>query len=365
MKRRILMHMGPSVGNYRVLVAGSEENVGFASPEFISAMKECLDGLAELTGADGGYLPFIIPGSGTAAMESVTTFLREGDRILVLSNGVFGDRWSQIFERFPVQVDKLTARAGESVAMNRISEMVSANSYRMTVMTHVETSTGVRAPVREMISAVRKNSDIVVVDGVASVGGEEVNAALWNADIVLTASQKAIGAPPGLGLLVVRKSLLASADKDRVCGYFLDLRNWAQVMEGMMALKGGYFSTPPVSAVFSMREALRLAREEGLSSRVERHAAAASAIRKAVEDMGLQVVAREGLRSNTVTGVLLGGLDPGEFLKRCADNGVEFAAGVHPELKGRYFRIGHMGWVNSNDVAAAIHAMKKTVGEMT
>ena len=364
MKRKILMHMGPSVGNYKVTLAGVTENVGFASPEFIAAMKESLEGVAEVMGAGSDHMPFIIPGSGTAAMESAVTFLRRGDRVLVLSNGVFGDRWLRIFERYPVKVDYLNARAGETVLPEDAGKFASVNKYRLTVMTHVETSTGVRSPVHELIHSVRASSDIVAVDGVASVGGENVSAKEWDADIVLTASQKAIGAPPGLGLLVVRKSLLGVDGNDRISGFFLDLNNWAPVMQGMLDMKGGYFATPPISTIFSLREAFRLAREEGLSKRIERHASAAGEIRSGVQELGLGIVAMDGLRSNTVTGVRLDGIDAAEFVKKCADRGVEFATGVHPELKGKYFRIGHMGWVTDLDVTAALEVIKQVLHEM-
>ncbi len=364
MKRRILMHMGPSVGNYRVMLAGVMENVGFASAEFISAMKECLEGLLELTGASGDYMPFAIPGSGTAAMESVVTFLHKGDRVLVMSNGVFGDRWSRILERYPLKVDYLSAGAGKTVTPDDAARQAAGNRYRLAVMTHVETSTGVRAPVSELIAAVRQNSDIVAVDGVASVGGEAVEASKWDADIVLTASQKAIGAPPGLGLLVARRGLLGPAGGERICSYFLDLNNWAPVMEGMTGLKGGYFATPPISTIFSLREAIRMAKEEGLEARFSRHSEAARSLREAAEGLGLAVVAGEGLRSSTVTGLKVSGVDADEFVRRCAVKGVEFATGVHPELRGRYFRVGHMGWVNQNDIAAAVDVIRSTLGEM-
>ncbi len=364
MVRRILMHMGPSVGNYRVMLAGVAENVGFATDEFVLAMKESLHGVLEVMGGDDSYLPFIIPGSGTAAMESVTTFLRRGDRVLVVSNGLFGDRWMRIFERYPVEVDSLKATPGLTVTPEEIASKSGGAKYRMTVMTHVETSTGVRAPVAELIEAARQISELTVVDGVASVGGENVEAVRWGADVVLTASQKAIGAPPGLGLLAVRRNLLAGVKGEGVSGYFLDLHNWQPVMEGMLEGRGGYFATPPISTVLSLREAFRMSGEEGLENRIERHRAVASRIADSVEGMGLGIVASPGLRSNTVTGVMLNGLDMNAFLSGCIGRGVEFASGVHPVLKGKYIRIGHMGWVNQNDAAAAIAAIRGTIEGM-
>lgn len=358
------MHMGPSVGNRDVLMAGVRPNVGFASAEFIAAMKQALEGLLEVAGAGADYLPLMLPGSGTAAMESVTTFLRKGDRVLVLSNGLFGDRWARIFERYPVTVDYVGAAAGESVTPAALKEGARGRKYRLVAVTHVETSTGVRAPVEELIASAREVSDIVAVDGVASVGGEDVRTGAWDADIVLTASQKAIGAAPGLGLLVVRKSLLGRKEGNALSGYFLDLNNWAPVMEGMMGMRGGYFATPPISAIFSLADALRRAREEGMVNRISRHEEAARAIRGGMEELGLGIVAGEGLRSNTVTGVSVGTIDADDFVRRCLDKGVEFATGVHPAIRGRYFRIGHMGWVTHDEVDAAIRTVASTLAEV-
>lgn len=356
MARRILMHMGPSVGNYEVLLAGVKENVGFATPEFIDAMKFSLEQIPGVMGADDSYMPFLIPGSGTAAMESVATFLRKGDNVLVLSNGVFGDRWLRILERYPVNVEAITAHAGSTVDEEML-QAVKGKKYRLAVMTHVETSTGVRAPVDRLISTIRDSTEIIAVDGVASVGGERVLASKWDADIVLTASQKAIGAAPGLGILCVRKKLVDSRDQGSLAGYFLDLMNWKPVMSGMMQGAGGYFATPPVSSVFSLKRALESVRKEGIEERVERHRSCSEIFRNAVKGLGLGIVASEGLRSNTVTGVLLESLDPAAFVKMCFDKGVEFATGVHPELRGKYFRVGHMGWVGRNDIAAAVSAI--------
>lgn len=363
MSQRILMHMGPSVGNYRVLLAGVQENVGFASAEFIEAMKESLEGLLSLTGAGPEYMPFILPGSGTAAMESMTTFLRRDDRVLILSNGVFGDRWVKILERYPVKIDLVSTKAGSSVTAGQAEELVSKNSYRMAVMTHVETSTGVKAPVKELVGAVRDRSELVAVDCVASAGGEEVNAIDWGADFIISASQKAIGGPPGMGLVVARKQALLP-EEGALSGFFLDLRNWSRVMEGMLASKGGYFATPPVPAVFSLRKAIRLIQKEGLEARIRRHESAASLLRERLQELGLDIVADEGLRSNTVTGAKLEGIDPDAFIRSCLQKGVEFASGVHPELKGRYFRIGHMGWITRNDIVAAVSVIEETLREM-
>ena len=149
MVKTTLMHVGPSIGDYEVQLAGVSPDQGFASEKFKSAMREALNGLLYVMGSDESYLPFIIPGSGTTAMESVTTFLHKKDRILVISNGVFGNRWEGIFNRYDVELTILKSRAGYCVSDEEIMKELNGKHYKMIISTHVETSTGVRFPVEK------------------------------------------------------------------------------------------------------------------------------------------------------------------------------------------------------------------------
>ncbi len=363
--RRILMHVGPSVGSYEVLLKSVKEDVGFGSPEFVEAMRSALEGVRYVMGADNSFTPFIIPGSGTSAMEAVTTFLREGDRVLVASNGLFGDRWRSILERYPVKVDYIGSEPGRSISAKSIQEIAESKHYRMSFFTQVETSTGVRAPVPELVKEMKKVSEFVALDGVAAVGGEESCASKWGIDYYVTASQKAIGAPPGAGISTVSGRLMENIPERSVSGYSLDLSNWKRTMESFLDGKGSYFATPPVHVILSLDYALRLAREETMDKRVRRHIASRDQIVEGIEEMGFETVAEPGLRSSTVTGVLTGKISPGDLLAASLRRGVEFAPGVHPALAGRYFRIGHMGWITEKDAAIAVHVLRGALKEVS
>jgi len=363
MVKTTLMHVGPSIGDYEVQLAGICPDQGFASEKFKSAMSEALKGLTYVMGCDETYLPFIIPGSGTTAMESVTTFLQRKDRVLVISNGVFGNRWDGIFSRYDVELTILKSRAGYCVSQDDIMKALDKGHYKMIISTHVETSTGVRFPIEKYAAVFRKHCDIIVVDGVASVGGEIVKASAWDIDIYMTASQKAIGAPPGAGLLVVKKSLFQEYSEGNISGYVTNLMNWKPVMETSLEGKGGYFATPPIGVIFSLRNAFSRIREETMEKRAERHAKLSKTLRVGIKSMGLGIVAQEGYESSTVTGVMTGDIDADTFVKNALKYGVEFAAGVHPDLKGKYFRIGHMGWVSREDILKALNAIYNTMKE--
>lgn len=358
MVSRILMHVGPSVANYGVMSSAVAPNIGFASPEFNQAMKYSLEQFREVTGADGTFTPFIIPGGGTAAMESVVSFLARDSKVLIVTNGVFGDRWEGIFSRYPVKFKVLRAKAGNAIPTGQIAAELREGGYDAVTITQVETSTGVRMPLKEIAAAIRPFVKLIIVDGVASIGGERMNASQWNIDICLTASQKALGAQAGAGLLVASEKAMEMLQQDSISGYLLDLRNWAKIMESFLAGGGGYFATPPIGTIFSIAESFRRIEAETMDARITRHRVCSEAFRKGVQEMGLDIVASETLRSSTVTGVYVQNIGIPQFLKDAMAKGVEFAAGVHPEIKDRYFRVGHMGWVEPAHIMLALNAIE-------
>ena len=364
MTSRILMHVGPSIGNYDVLSAAVQPNIGFASPEFNSAMKSSLEGLRYITGAADSYTPFILPGSGTVAMESVMSFIPRNSSILVVSNGVFGDRWEAIMSRYPVAIKVLKAEAGKSVSLEDIDHEVSSRRYFAVAMTQVETSTGVKLDVESVAKTVRNKVDLIIVDGVASIGGENMQAARWGIDVALTASQKALGAQAGAGLLVASRSAIEKLREESISGYFADLRNWSDLMNKFLAGGGGYFATPPIGTVFSIQKSMALIRSETIEARIKRHEICSQAFRAGISHMGLEILASEKLRSNTVTGVIVDGIDIPDFLQRCMKKGVEFGAGVHPAFRDRYFRVGHMGWVKPEHIITALNVIESSLEEI-
>ncbi|MEM3203940.1 MAG: alanine--glyoxylate aminotransferase family protein [Saccharolobus sp.] len=360
---KLLLHVGPTTIKEDVLIAGLENNVGFTSKEFIEAFSNSLKGLRYVMGVSKNYQSFIIPGGGTSAMESVTSLLKPKDKILVVSNGVFGDRWEQIFKRYPVDVKVLRSSPGYYVTPEEVTEEVKKDNYKMVTLTHVETSTGVREPIKDVVSKIRKDVELIVVDGVSSVGAEEVKAEEWNVDVYLTASQKALGAPAGAGLLVLSPKALEFLNQDSIAGYYLNLKNWLSVMRSMEEGKPMYFSTPPVHVIMQLSKAFKLIEEEGIENRIKRHSIVSRAIRAGIEALGLEIVAKKPeAYSNTVTGVILKVVEPAKVLSESISEGVEFAPGVHPAFK--YFRIGHMGWVTPNDAIVAISVIERTLKKL-
>ncbi len=360
MDRKLLMHVGPTMIDLDVLLSGVRNNTGFASPEFISAMRNSLNGLKYVMKAPD-YTPFILPGSGTIGMESITSLLKKGDNVLIISSGVFGDRWKSIFERYPVNYKLLRSAPGEIVNEDAIMEELEKKHYKMVTMTHVETSTGTRFPVKKIAEMIRNKTDIIVVDAVASAAAEELKVQDWGIDVCLTGSQKALASPPGAALLVLSPNAISHLSDNSVSGFYTNLNSWLKVMDNFENNKSGYFTTLPVHLIFSLEKSFELIKKETIEIRVQRHEMVASSIREGISKIGMEIMAKENCRSNTVTAMMLAGINMNDFLTYCIENGIEMATGIIPEFAGKYVRIGHMGWINENDAISTIAVIERAL----
>jgi alanine-glyoxylate transaminase / serine-glyoxylate transaminase / serine-pyruvate transaminase len=219
--------------------------------------------------------------------------------------------------------------------------------------THVDTSTGVRIDPAPLARLAREHGMIAVFDGVCAAAGERFDMAAWDADVYLTASQKALGLPPGLALMVVSKRALAAraARRGTPPPMYLDWEAWLPVMRAYEERRAAYLSTPPTNLVLALAAGLAEIESEGTAARIASHARAAAALRAAWRALGLrQLPAREDLVANTLSALLLpadagDGADAPALVARIAEHGVAVATGLLPELRSRYFRVGHMGWV--------------------
>ena len=360
MDRKLLMHVGPTMIDLDVLLSGVRNNTGFASPEFISSMRNSLNGLKYVMKAPD-YTPFILPGSGTIGMESMTSLLKKWDNVLIISSGVFGDRWKSIFERYPVNYKLLRSAPGEIVNEDAIMEELEKKHYKMVTMTHVETSTGTRFPVKKIAEKIRNKTDIIVVDAVASAAAEELKVQDWGIDVCLTGSQKALASPPGAALLVLSPNAISHLSDNSVSGFYTNLNSWLKVMDNFENNKSGYFTTLPVHLIFSLEKSFELIKKETIEKRVQRHERVASSIREGISKIGMEIMAKEYCRSNTVTAMMLAGINMNDFLNYCIENGIEMATGIIPEFAGKYVRIGHMGWINENDAISTIAVIERAL----
>lgn len=359
--RNLLMIPGPIEFEPDVLAAMSVPTDSHVSPDFIERYGHSLDLLKEIFLAPQGQ-PFVVAGSGTLAMDmAVVNLVEPGDKTLVVSSGYFGARFQDLFSRYGVQADIVSAPVGDFPTLEAVETALKAGGYKLMTVTHVDTSTGVRADIQPLAKLASQYGALIVVDGVASAAGEKMLQGEWDVDVYLTASQKAIGVPPGLALLVAspRAMQVFHDRKAPVSNYYADFTNWLPIMQAYQARKPAYFGTPPVNTILALEVSLGQLLAEGMQARFTRHAKMGAAFRAATKALGLDIVpVRADIASDTLTAVYYPeGVDAsrlGQIKKR----GVILAGGLHPEIKTKYFRIGHMGSVDQSDLLGTIGAIE-------
>lgn len=353
---------GPIEFEPEVLQAMGIATTSHVASNFIETFGSCLDFMKEVWMAPNGQ-PFIVAGSGTLSMDmAASNLVEDGDHVLVISTGYFGERFKDILDRYGANTTVLRAPIGEVPALDTIAEELKNKAYKMVTITHVDTSTGVLVDPQPIADLAKKYNVLSVLDGVCSVAGEEIRQEDWGIDVVLTASQKAVGVPPGLALLVVSQKALEvwKSRKTPVLNYYGDWTNWLPIMQAYGERRPSYFGTPPVNLIIALETSLRQILDEGIQSRVHRHRNLASAFRSAISALNLKILpANDRIAANTLTAIYYPkDANGGVFCSKMADYDVLVAGGLLPDIKSSYFRIGHMGSVASKDLVATLSALE-------
>ena len=360
--RTLLMIPGPVEFEPAVLAAMGEPTTSHLAPSFIEAFGQSLQDMRQVFESPSGQ-PLVLAGSGTLAMDCAGANLVEpGDKALVVDTGYFSERFATILERYGAQVTRLSVSPGSRPSLEQVKAALEANSFKLLTITHVDTSTAVIAEVEQIAALGKKYGVLVIVDGVCSVAGEQLHMDAWGVDLVLTASQKAIGVPPGLALLMIGPHALEAFQKRTtpVLNYYADWTNWLPVMQAYEARKTSYFGTPPVNLIFALNISLKQILGEGMPVRIARHILISQACKAGIQALGLtQVPLRPEYAAHTLTAPRYPvGVNGADFLARVLQSGVTLAGGLLPAIRNEYFRIGHMGAVTLGDVLATISAIE-------
>lgn len=359
--RPLLMIPGPIEFDAEVLEAMGRATPSHVAPAFIEVFGRALEQMRDVWLCPDGQ-PFIIAGSGTLAMDIAAANLAEpGDRALVISTGYFSDRMAAILERYGCRVDKVKAPLGERPSVDAVKAALSRERYKIVTVTQVDTSTGVLADAAAWTEAAKSSGALVILDGVCSLAAEEMRQKAWGVDIALTASQKAVGVPPGLALLVASPAALEAfrGRKSRVANYYADWDNWLPVMQAYEARKPSYFGTPAVNLIAAFQVSLTQILGEGMEARFERHRLLSRAVQAAVAALGLgQVPASPDIAAHTMTAPLYPRGVDASFLAGVKEGGAVFAGGLHPDNRASYFRIGHMGASGAEEILGAVAALE-------
>lgn len=360
--RKLLMIPGPIEFTPAVLRALGAPTPSHVAPDFIEVFGQALEWLRSVFLCPNGQ-PFVIAGSGTLAMDIAAANLTEpGDKALVVNTGYFGDRFADVLERYGATVTQVRAPAiGDAPALETVEAALAEGGFKLMTVTHVDTSTAVRTDVKGLAALGREHGALVVLDGVCATAAEETYQEEWGIDLALTASQKAIGVPPGLALVMAGPRAMEAFHyrKTPVGNYYADWTLWLPIMQAYEARQPGYFGTPPVNLICALHVSLSEILQEGIAARFARHRRLSDAVKAAVAALGMtQVPVRSELTAHTLTAPYFpAGVDRA-VLKHIQEAGVILAGGLHPQIKARYFRIGHMGAVNEADVLATIGAIE-------
>ena len=355
---KLVMIPGPTPVVRSIQDQMGRETVAFGDADFVTDFAEVVSDLKTLWKCGGEA--FVVAGTGTLAMEmAIANVTKRGENVLVCSNGFFGDRFIDLCERKGLNVDVLPAKWGSSVTPEMVAAQLAAKDYQVVTVTHVETSTGVAAPVAEIARVVHEKSPaIFLVDGVAATGGVEETIDPMGIDVLLTCSQKAFGVAPGLAMLWAGKRAMEKRGTlGRIPESYVDFDKWLPIMHN----PAKYWGTPPVNLIWALKESLRIMKEEGLEERYARHIRQGDLMDASLEAIGFTVAAKKPFRAPTLSVYLYpegAGIDDAVFRARLAEEGVQ-SAGCLGDFQGKGFRMGHMGNIDKHTLVSAVGAVER------
>jgi aspartate aminotransferase-like enzyme len=359
MKKYHLLAPGPTPIPPEVLQAIGRPILHHRTPEFEALFARVRTGLAELIETHGEVI--VLAASGTGALEAaVVNLCSPGDEVLVVRCGKFGERWSDIARAFGLTVHDLEAPYGDTVAPERVAAALAAHPRaRALFVTQSETSTGVLEDVEAYAALTRHRDTLCVVDTVSSLGVVPCPMDAWGIDVVVAGSQKGLMCPPGLAFVAMNERAWRAAERARCPRFYWDLpteRRWQAKHQGQF--------TPAVSLLAGLDVALGLLAAEGLPSVYRRHDRLARAARAGAEALGLPLFAR-ATPSPAVTAIVAPPGVDGEAVVRAygAEHNITIAGG-QGEMKGKIFRLAHLGWVDEADLIVGLAALERVVARL-
>ena len=355
MEKRYLFTPGPTPVPPEVLAAGAEPIVHHRGPDFREVYERSLGRLRDVFRTESDVLLF--SASGTGAMESaVVNLCAPGDRVAVVSHGSFGERWIAICEQHELDVQAIRYEWGEVPDPDEVGAAVRESGVDLVLCQQSDTSTGVVSDVRAVKEAV--GDATLVVDAISSLGAVPLETDAWGIDVVVSGSQKALMCPPGLAMVSVPERVLARAKRSR--SFYFD---WRANKKAQDKLDAAF--TPAVSLIRSLDVALGLILDDGLDAAFERHVRLGRAARAGIKAMGLELFSPDDDTAAVVTAIRAPeGIDGDELLLHLRDrHGVTLAPG-QGHLKGKIFRIGHIGWFDVFDIASALAAVELSLSEL-
>ena len=360
MKKKYLLAPGPTPVPSTTLLSMAEPIIHHRAPEFKPVLQEVREGLKYLFQTKNEVMTFAA--SGTGGMEgAVTNLLSKGDKALVVVGGKFGERWRDICNAYGVRTINIDVTWGEAVDIALVKKHLDENPDIKAVLIQAsETSTGVMHPVKEIADLVKsRENTILIVDAITGLGVFNLPTDEWGLDVVVTGSQKALMLPPGLAFVSLSDKAVKMMEASDLPKYYFNFKK-----ELKAVVKNSTAYTPAVSLVIGLRDVLRMIRQEGLENIFARHDRLATATREALKELGLSLLA-PGSPSNALTAVYAPeGIDASNIVKLFREKYGITVAGGQEHLKGKIFRIAHLGYTDTFDVITSISALEMILDEL-
>ena len=352
---------GPTSLPDAVREAGARQMVNHRGPEFATLQNGIIERLKKFYKTDNDVL--IVTAAGTGGLESaIVSFLSPGDKVLGITIGAFGDRFAKIATAYGAEVTKLAFDWGKAADPAKVREALAAGGpWKAVLMTQNETSTAVTNPIADLAKVVKDVAPdaLVIVDAISGLGAVPFDTDGWKLDVVVSGSQKAWMVAPGLSFVSVSPRAWEAAAVAKMPKFYFDL-----AAHKTSAESGQTPWTPAVAVMFQLDVALTMMEQEGLEEIWKRHAAVGAAVRAGLTTLGFKLLADPAFASNTVTGAWIPeDLDWKAFNGKLRKLGL-IVAGGQGNLKGKIFRIGHLGHVTVPNILNAMAVLEQTLIEL-
>lgn len=353
------MTPGPTPVPEEVLRAMAEPIIHHRTDEYRKIFGEAVEGLKYVFQTKGDVLT--LTSSGTGAMEAAcVNLLSKGDKALVVSGGKFGERFTDICKAYGIDAAVLDVPYGYSVDPADVKKELAGNKdIKAVFATHCETSTGVLNDIKAIAAITKDYGAALVVDAISSLGANEIKTDEWGIDIVVSGSQKGLMIPPGLAFLSVSEKAWKMMSSGDLPKYYFNLSKYKKSLE-----KADSPFTPAISLVIALNKSLAIIWKEGIENVIARHARLAAMTRKAMADMGLELFSK-GTPSDSLTAVVVPeGIDGSKLVKLISEKYNITIAGGQGEMKGKIFRIAHLGYMTEEDIRTGISAIKSALADL-
>lgn len=354
--KEYLLIPGPTPVPINVLVAQSKQMINHRGPAFSNMFKEIVDGVKWAYQTKNDLV--VLTSSGSGGMEAgIVNFMSPGDKIVVLNIGAFGSRFVKIAKIYGADVIEIKSERGTAADISKLQETLSSDKnkeIKAVLFQHNETSTGVLNDVKKISEVVSSHGALKIVDAVSGLLTAPLKTDEWELDIVVSGSQKAFMVPPGLAFVSISKKGWKAHESAKMPRFYFDLTNAMKFAE-----KGETPFTPALSVVYAMQESVRMLKAEGLENIFARHEKMSRIVRQGIKAIGLKLLADDSVASKAVTAVFPpDGIDADALRKDIRQRFGIVLAGGQEELKGKIFRIGHLGYIDQMELVVALSAIE-------